>query len=118
MPKRERLQESYRRLAAAPAAGSFEEMFQQYASIMNRMEDELTDVPYSPADFLTDGRLYPPQRDRIVSESRDGRVVKLRSRGHYTFMGRNGSIEVTAKDGTVEFRKAGADGVHVWEQGA
>jgi hypothetical protein len=55
----QRLQEIYRRLAQAPAAGSFTEMRRQLDDVLNEVEDELSGVAYDPRRWATDGRLYP-----------------------------------------------------------
>lgn len=115
LPKHERLQEFYRRLTAAPPARNNEEMFVRYCTVLNEVEDELTHIPYDPSAWMTDGRLYPPQKDRMVRAS-TGDVTVFRSRGHLTHLGDNGAIEIARVDGTVEFRKAGADGRHVYDQ--
>lgn len=115
VPKQARLQEFYKRLHLAAPAGTREEAFQLYCRIMNAVEDELTGVPFDPPSWATDGRMYPPQYDRIVPSPAPG-ITGYRSRKHITYMGENGSIEVTRLDGTVEFRKAGTDGLHVREQ--
>lgn len=48
VPRRERLNEFFRRLLAAPNAGTFDEALQQVVTIMNAVEDELTGTPNLP----------------------------------------------------------------------
>lgn len=57
--KQERLAEFLRRLMAAPAASSFDEAYRQLCDILNAVEDELTSIPFDPANWQTDGRMYP-----------------------------------------------------------
>ncbi len=109
-PKRERLREVFRRLAALPPARSFREAWKQLTEMMNTVEDELSGIPYNPKLWRTDGRLYPPQRDmeRSVKGKRGLRV--FRSVSHRTYITRSGAIEIRTLDGTPEFQKSGADG--------
>lgn len=113
--RRERLNEFYRRLARAPAAGSFQEARQQQIDILNGVEDELTDIPYDPERWALDGRMYPPQNDSMKRMPEHSGVRRFRSFRHYTYIGENGAIEITGTDGVVEFHKNGRDGRGVWE---
>jgi hypothetical protein len=111
--KDQRLAEVWKRLAAAPASASHREAFQLFNATIREVEDELTDIPYAPENWQTDGRMYPPQED----SARDvpGRVdlVRYRSRGHNTFIRTNGAIEVRDWAGNVVFAKPGFDGAGV-----
>ncbi len=94
IPKPERLREVYRRLAAAPASRSFAEMRQQLADVLNEVEDALTAIPYDPARWATDGRLYPVQDDNVHDVHGHPDVVLLRARGSRVYIGGNGAIGV------------------------
>jgi hypothetical protein len=94
-----------------------EEVLAQFSNILNRVEDELTSIPYDPENWLVDGRLYPPQADSARPVPGHPLAVRYRSRKHNTFVGANGSIEVQGIDGCVHFRKRGADGRSVWQLG-
>ena len=73
------------------------------------MEDEMTDISNDPTQWATDGRMYPILEDNW--EELDSGGWLGRSRGHRTFVGASGAIEITRKsDGKVEFSKLGADG--------
>ena len=63
--KAERFAEFLRRLRAAPAASSFTEAFRQLGDILNAVEDELTSIPYDPANWQNDGRMYPRSRTAL-----------------------------------------------------
>jgi hypothetical protein len=115
VPKRVRLQELYRRLAAAPFASTYEEARGQHSNILNEVEDALTGIPYDLSRWETDGRMYPPQDDNLRKVPGQPHVRRFRHFGHNTYIGDNGSIEITRLDGTVEFQKYGADGRGVWE---
>lgn len=115
VPKRERLVEFLRRLSAAPNVATFDEALQQVITIMNAVEDELTEIPANPRNWHVDGRIYPPQLDNMYAVPAHPRVKRFRSLGHNTYIGVNGSIEVVSLDGTVELRKSGLDGRNVWE---
>lgn len=115
--KRERFAEFLRRLASAPPAATSLEAFQQLASVLNEVEDELTSIPFNPDTWQTDGRMYPPQQDSIRVIDGHPNVKRFRSRSHNTFFGDNGAIEIRAVTGeTVIFTKPGADARGVWEQ--
>jgi hypothetical protein len=59
----ERLNEFFRRLAAAPPASDHDEAMKQIADILNQVEDEMSSIAYDPTFPLNDGRMYPPQPD-------------------------------------------------------
>jgi hypothetical protein len=115
-PKAKRLREFFRRLGSAPSAASEIDALQLLAHVLTAVEDELTDVPANPDAWMTDGRMYPPQADSRRKVQENDRVARFRSRGHNTFIGQNGAIEIRTLDGDILFFKAGADGRHVWEQ--
>jgi hypothetical protein len=107
----ERLKEFFRRLVVAPSASDHDEAMQQVTDILNRVEDEMTSIPYDPTFPLNDGRMYPPQPDskRAVSGRTD--VTRYRSKGHSTLIGDNGAIRIIDHaSGNVVFDKPGADG--------
>jgi hypothetical protein len=114
--KAKRLVEFVRRLRFSAPAANASDALDLVARTMNAVEDELTDVPYDPAAWETDGRLYPPQTDsrRDVSERPD--VARYRSKLHNTFIAENGAIEIRTIDGFVLLSKPGADGHTVWKQ--
>jgi hypothetical protein len=93
-PKQERLAEFQRRLLASPAADSFERAYELLSAVMNAVEDELTDIPYDPASWRTDGRMYPPQRDNLRDVPGHPRIKRFRSKFHSTYVGDNGAMEI------------------------
>lgn len=115
VPKAERLQEIYRRLAQAPPAGTFLEMRDQLADIVNAVEDQLTNIPHNPAEWRIDGRIYPVQEDYVFDVAEHPRVTLLRARKNSIYIGDNGSIEIRYASGEVAVRKPGSDGRSVWE---
>jgi hypothetical protein len=98
IPKRERLDEFFRRLGQAPEAAGFEEAMMQIHNILTAVEDELTQIPNNPPQWASDGRLYPPQQDSMRPVPRHDLVRRFRSLGHNTFIGENGSIEVVRRE--------------------
>ncbi|HEY0018905.1 MAG TPA: hypothetical protein VGC13_21570 [Longimicrobium sp.] len=114
-PKQHRLQEIYRRLTQAPAAGTFDEMRAQLADVINAVEDQLTGIPYDPANWRNDGRIYPVYDDNVFDVAGHPRVTLLRARKNLVYIGDNGSAEIRDASGDVTFRKPGRDGLGVWE---
>lgn len=113
-PKTERLAELFRRLEAASPANSATGAKLLLDSMLNAVEDELTGVPFDPAAWRTQDRMYPPQEDnrRVVPGRPD--VARYRSRSHNTYIGENGAIEILTDSGELLFRKPGADGNYIW----
>jgi hypothetical protein len=108
LPKSERIKVFYARLAAAPAAGSFDEAFALLCDTLNAVEDELTGIPFNPDMWKTDGRMYPPQLDREFSDPARPNVRQFQSVGHITAIGFDGSIEIRHRTtNIVFFSKAG-----------
>jgi hypothetical protein len=115
--KVQRIEEFIRRLGALPPAANFEEAKKQLDDTLNAVENELTSIPFNPETWESDGRMYPVQFDNVRTVPGHPSVKRLRSRGHNTFIGTNGSIEIqAASSAAVLFRKPGADGKGVWEQ--
>lgn len=115
VPRRVRLREFFRRLREAPEASTYEEALMQIGNILTSVEDAMTEIPNNPASWQNDGRLYPPQLDSVRAVDGHARVRRLRSRAHNTYIGNNGSIEISAIDGSPPFQKPGSDGRGVWE---
>lgn len=112
--KAERLAIFIARLGARAAFAGHQEALQGITGILNEVEDEFSGVPCNPATWESDGRLYPPQEDNARPDpSRDG-VTDYRSRGHHTFIGSNGAVEIVMrKQGRLwmtVYRREGADG--------
>jgi hypothetical protein len=107
----ERLEEFFRRLAAAPPASDHDEAMQQLADLLNQVEDEMTSIAYDPAFPLNDGRMYPPQPDSKKAVRGRADVTRYRNKRHSTLVGNNGAIRIVDQaSGIVVFDKPGADG--------
>ena len=115
VPKRDRLEEFFRRLLQAPSAETLDEALRQLINILNAVEDELTTTPYDPDQWRHDERIYPPQPDNMHEVPGHPHVKRFRSLGHNAYIGANGSIEIVSLDGTAELRKNGVDGRGVWD---
>lgn len=114
--KGERLMIFFERLDAAPPPGTHDAAYELVCETLNAVEDEFTDVPFDPASWQTDGRMYPPQPDRAYEVEGHPRVTRYKSFKHNTYIGENGAIEVQSfPDRAVLFSKPGADGRGVWE---
>jgi hypothetical protein len=96
VPKRERLEEFFRRLLVAPGTGSFDEALTQLARILDAVEDELSGVPDFPQNWQSDQRIYPPQHDAAREIPGHPHVKRFRSFRHNTYVGENGSMEIVA----------------------
>ncbi len=116
MDRAARLELFCKRLAAAPAASTRNDGYALICSTLDRVEDEHSGVPNNPPDWRTDGRLYPPQADRVYKVERFPEVLRYNSFKHDTYIGSNGAIEIRliATD-AVLFTKPGANGKGVWE---
>jgi hypothetical protein len=109
--KGQRLAEIFRRLAAAPPAASHDEAYRLLCDTIDAVEDELTTTPKNPANWMTDGRIYPPQVDYCFEVSNRPDLKRYESKRHNTFIRDNGAITTVAKGGkVVMFDKPGADG--------
>ena len=108
--KAERFAEFLRRLGAAPAASGFGEAFQQLGDILNAVEEEMTSIPFDPANWQSDGRMYPPQMDSVRAVPGRSDVKRFRSKSHNTLIGVNGAFEIRDLSGQPILTKPGADG--------
>jgi len=83
---------------------------------LNAVEDELTGIENSPANWKSDGRMYPIQEDNFFAVSGRPDVTRLRSKAHYVYIASNGAIEIqVARSEVVVFSKPGSDGRKVWD---
>jgi hypothetical protein len=115
--KQERLREFFRRLGELPRVSSFDEARKQMDDTLNAVEDELTSIPFDPAMWQRDGRMYPVQSDKIKAEPNHPSVKRLRSFAHNIYISTNGAMEFRPVGSSeVLFSKPGADGKGVWEQ--
>jgi hypothetical protein len=108
--KQERFEEFLRRFEQSPNASSHDEALRLLSETLNAVEDEMTDIPYQPDRWQTDGRMYPPQEDNARRLEERGDVTRYRSRGHNTYIRENGAIEIQDINGATLFEKPGADG--------
>jgi hypothetical protein len=108
--KAERFAEFLRRLGAAPAASDFDEAYRQLCDILNAVEDEMTTIPFDPANWQNDSRMYPPQMDSLRAVPGRSDVRRFRSRSHNTLIAINGAIAIRDLSGRAIFSKPGADG--------
>ena len=98
------------RLAVADSANSMNGAHQLLSRVLNEVEDELTDIPFSPENYISDGRMYPPQEDsRRDVKCRDD-IIRYRSKEHNTYVSKNGAILILGINGIVYLNKSGSDG--------
>jgi hypothetical protein len=122
--KQERFAEFLRRLAAAPAAGSYQAARQLLDATLNAVEDELSGAPFNLDKAPNDGRMYPVLDDNVFDYEHDPRIKALRSLGHWTLIAPNGAITICKRNrrrtgadkyGDLELEKPGTDGKGVEE---
>jgi hypothetical protein len=107
---RERLDEIYRRLNAAPRSATERDAYQLLCLTIDEVEDELSGAPNIPANWRHDNRIYPPQPDRLVRCTLADTVC-YQTRGHEVFIGSNGAIAIRhLLSQVIELSKPGADG--------
>ena len=117
MSKQQRLEEFFHRLAAAAPVSTGQDMYNLLVQSLNAVEDELSGIPYNPAQWQSDSRMYPPQPDSRRPVPQRPHIVRYRTRAHNVFIASNGSIEIRPADqDRVLFRKPGSDGRGVWDQ--
>ena len=109
--KKVRLRTFLTRLTEAAAANSESTGLELIATVLNQVEDELTDIPYNPDTWADDGRMYPPQQDS--KRTHGAHIARYRSRGHNTFIASNGAIRIEAMNQQILLDKPGADGKKV-----
>ena len=111
LTKAARLRLFLARLAAAPAAASHNEALALIAAVLYAVEDEHSGVPANPANWRTDGRMYPPQFDYARASAELPGVTTYRSVAHRTLIASNGAITIIElSTSTVLIEKAGGDG--------
>lgn len=108
--KEERFQEFLSRLLATESVDSEAAAVALITKTLTCVEDEMTDLPNKPANWQTDGRMYPPQMDQSRNVDSRPDLVRYRSRGHNTFFRDNGAIEIQDLEGHVLLSKPGKDG--------
>lgn len=79
VPKPVRFQEFLERLRKAPSAETGDEAKRLIDETLNKVEDDLTDIPFNPDHWRTDGRMYPVQEDNASDV--DGQEVVLEKPG-------------------------------------
>ncbi|HEY3856666.1 MAG TPA: hypothetical protein VGO67_19955 [Verrucomicrobiae bacterium] len=100
----------FKKLKAAPSASSADEASRLVVETLNSIEDEFSGVPYRPENWRSDGRMYPSREDSLVKFPERPSLLKYRNKGHYNYIGPNGSIRVETLDGKILLDKPGQDG--------
>lgn len=100
-------------LEQAPSASDRASARELLTTILNAIEDAHSGAPYDPANWMTDGRLYPPQDDFEQASSRlDAQLFY--SKGHSIWFAANGAIRIEVRGGPdrgrVVLDKPGPDG--------
>lgn len=112
LSKQERFRLFLTRLGKEPAASSMEEALFLIVKVLNAVEDEFSGVPYSPDDYLDDGRMYPPREDAARDVPGRPDLIRYRNRAHNTWVSQSGAIRITTvRDGEIIFEKVGVNGL-------
>ncbi len=115
LSKAERFQKFLDALRDARCASSADEAVELLANTLNASEDQWSGIPFNPASWASDGRMYPPQADSVRAVEGRPDLRRYRSRAHNTFIAENGAIEIHGvARSSVIFQKAGCDGRGVW----
>jgi hypothetical protein len=77
VPKSVRFEEFLARLRSGPAAATGDEAKRFIDETLNGVEDELTDIPFNPSNWRTDGRMYPVQEDNAGNLDEYPEVTRL-----------------------------------------
>ena len=110
MTKKQRLFIFFERLSQEKASQNHDDAFKLIESVLNKMEDELTNIPFNPQAWIYDGRIYPPQPDSEIVSSNPN-VRRYRAKDHYIAIGNNGAIKIIGcKDKLSCLDKLGQDG--------
>ena len=115
MDKRQRLRLFIDRVAIAPGCSSYLAARQLVEDTLNAVEDEHSGVTSNPPMWRADGRLYPPQDDQAFAVKGFPHITRFRSRRHTTWIGENGAIRITERNGKCILEKPGADGTTISE---
>lgn len=111
--KQQRLDEIYRRLAAAPCASSEDDAYRLLVTTIDDVEDELSGVANDPANWKHDQRIYPPQADRST-RGKIPHAVIYEARKHEILIGATGALAIVERQtGHTVLSKAGCDGTRV-----
>lgn len=115
LSKDERFKILLDRLEALPAAASLTEALDQISNVLNEVENEFTSIPFNPAAWKSDGRMYPPQVDSLRHTSSPN-VKRFRTRAHHVFISVDGAIRIVAvRNRESVFSKYGANGAFISE---
>lgn len=109
MNRKERTELFLRRLGMAPSCSSVDEALTQIGAILNAVENEFTSIPFNPAAWESDGRLYPPQEDQRRDVEGYPAIRRYRSKQHNSWIAENGAIKIM-QGSTLCLEKPGLDG--------
>jgi RHS repeat-associated protein len=108
----QRLREYFDRLGKQPPSRTADEALGRISRTLEEVEDALSGIPKKtppPPPKMPDGRMYPPQPDKIVRNA-DG-SISARTAGHTVEIGADGSITIrNIKTGEIDFHQPGAGG--------
>jgi len=109
MDRKERTTLFLHRLAAAPACSTADAALAQIGVVLNEIEDECTAIPFNPAAWESDGRLYPPQEDQRRDVEGYPAIRRYRSKQHNSWIADNGAIRIM-QGSILCLEKPGTDG--------
>jgi hypothetical protein len=116
VPKGCRLEVFFARMARHRPFTSFGDADQGITTILEAVEDELTDIPNDPSTRGEDGRLYPPQPDSWRTDTRYRHVTRMRAKLHNIFVSASGAVEIRpVGSDVILLSKVDARGREVWD---
>lgn len=105
LSKQERFLDFLRRLGGLAPASSQDEAFLLLCQTLIEVENEFSEIPFSPENWQADGRLYPPQADSARDVPGRTDLTRYRHKGHNTWIRDNGAIEIREINGKILFEK-------------
>ena len=108
--RHDRLQEFLRRLSQAPVCRSAEAAFEAVRAILNKVEDELSGIPYDPCHPSNDGRLYPAKPTARCRTPGRPDLRRYRFKAHRLYIAASGAILIAHRELGPVFSKPGGDG--------
>jgi hypothetical protein len=110
LTRRQRLEEFFRRVTAAPPCADAQSALSLLTQVLTEVEDEFSGAANDPREYISDGRLYPPQADAARPVPGHHGVIRYRSVGHNTFISADGAMLILEINGECLLNKPSESG--------